>query len=139
MLPVWRSDDSSYGGLTIPSTREATGRAALVARTAWRINDGFDRYNQDFRRITARAKKRFVARDWKGQMADIARRVELYEQWAQRTVKHLHTDLGDQITDHKLWEAVREYFGRRIEDIPDAGFAKTFYNSITRRVFGTRG
>lgn len=111
----------------------------MVARTAWRISDGFDRYNQDFRRITARAKKRFVARDWKGQMADIARRVELYEQWAQRTVKHLHNELGDEFADHQLWEAVREYFGQRIEEIPDAGFAKTFYNSITRRVFGTRG
>jgi isocitrate dehydrogenase kinase/phosphatase len=89
--------------------------------------------------VTSRARRRFEQRDWKGQMADIAARVELYETWARRTVGQLRRDLGDDFADHDFWPAVREAFGLRVEAMPDAGFMKTFFNSITRRVFGTRG
>ena len=106
---------------------------------ARRIHEGFERYNQQFRRITNRARRRFEQRDWKGQMADIAARIELYEHWARRTVDGLADDLGPQLTDHALWPAIREYYGLRVGAMPDAGFMKTFFNSITRRVFGTRG
>ncbi len=110
-----------------------------VAAAACCIHDGFIRYNRQFRRITARAGRRFEERDWKGQMADIAARVELYELWAGRTVKALNAELGDDLAGHSFWAEVRECFGLRVEAVPDAGFMKTFFNSITRRVFGTRG
>ena len=121
------------------SESPATRQGELVAATAQCIYDGFIRYNRQFRRITARAKTRFEQRDWKGQMADIAARIELYELWAKRTVKRLERDLGTGITEHDFWAEVRDYFGLRVEAVPDAGFMKTFFNSITRRVFGTRG
>lgn len=111
----------------------------LAAAAARCIYDGFLRYNQQFRRITARDKTRFEQRDWKGQMADIAARIELYELWANRTVKTLQRDLGPTYADHAFWADVRDYFGLRVDAVPDAGFMKTFFNSITRRVFGTRG
>jgi len=110
-----------------------------VAAAARRIHEGFERYNQQFRRITSRAARRFEQRDWKGQMADIAARIELYEQWVRRTVDGLPEDLGEQLSDHALWPSIREYYGLRVASMPDAGFMKTFFNSITRRVFGTRG
>ena len=34
---------------------------------------------------------------------------------------------------------VREVFARQIEGVPDAEFTKTFFSSITRRLFGTVG
>ena len=34
---------------------------------------------------------------------------------------------------------MRDHYGSRIEDVPDAGFMKTFFNSISRRTFGTVG
>ncbi len=114
-------------------------REQSVAEAARRIHDGFDRYNRQFRRITDRARRRFEQRDWKGQLADIAARVELYEQWAKRTVEALRRELGPQVTDHGLWPDIRDYYGQRVEAMPDAGFMKTFFNSITRRVFGTVG
>lgn len=114
-------------------------REQLVAEAARRIHDGFDRYNRQFRRITDRARRRFERRDWKGQLADIAARVELYEQWARRTVQALRGELGAHFSDHDLWPEIRDYYGRRVEAMPDAGFMKTFFNSITRRVFGTIG
>ncbi|WP_067562420.1 bifunctional isocitrate dehydrogenase kinase/phosphatase [Halofilum ochraceum] len=114
-------------------------RDALVAEAARRIHDGFERYNLQFRRITDRARRRFEERDWKGQFEDIAARVELYERWANRTERTLRASLGDHVTDHDLWPDIRACFGLRVEAMPDAGFMKTFFNSITRRIFGTLG
>jgi len=114
-------------------------RYQRVATAARCIHDGFLAYNRSFREITARAGRRFEERDWKGQMADIAARVELYELWAQRTVETLQHEIGDELAGHAFWAEVRECFGRRVEAVPDAGFMKTFFNSITRREFGTRG
>ncbi|RZU98597.1 bifunctional isocitrate dehydrogenase kinase/phosphatase [Spiribacter vilamensis] len=114
-------------------------RYQQVATAARCIHDGFLEYNRAFREITARAGRRFEERDWKGQMADIAARVELYELWAGWTVESLRTALGDDLANADYWAEVRECFGLRVEAVPDAGFMKTFYNSITRRVFGTRG
>lgn len=114
-------------------------RDALVAEAARRIHTGFERYNLQFRRITDRARRRFEERDWKGQFEDIAARVELYERWANRTERTLRASLGDRVADHDLWPDIRACFGLRVEAMPDAGFMKTFFNSITRRIFGTLG
>lgn len=122
-----------------PADHPLSASRPLVAAAARRIHRGFEQYNRQFRRITTRARRRFEHRDWKGQMADIALRIELYETWARRTVKGLRQDLGEQLLDHDLWPAIREYYGLRVGAMPDAGFMKTFFNSITRRVFGTRG
>lgn len=111
----------------------------LVAEAAKQIYDGFERYNRQFRRITDRARWRFEQRDWKGQLEDIAARVELYEYWASRTERALRRRLGQRVTDHDLWPEIRAYYGQRVEAVPDAGFMKTFFNSITRRIFGTSG
>ncbi|MDZ7748171.1 MAG: bifunctional isocitrate dehydrogenase kinase/phosphatase [Halofilum sp. (in: g-proteobacteria)] len=103
------------------------------------IHDGFVQYNRAFKRVTDRAKRRFEQRDWQGQFRDIAERVELYEQWASRTERALRKHLGESVRDHGLWQDIRGYFGERVEGVPDAGFMKTFFNSITRRIFGTVG
>ena len=113
--------------------------ARRVAEAARRIHDGFERYNRQFRRITDRARQRFEERDWQGQFHDIAARVELYEHWANRTERSIRDWLGERVTDHGLWPEIRAYYGWRVEAMPDAGFMKTFFNSITRRIFGTVG
>lgn len=106
---------------------------AAVALCARLIYDGFIDYNRRFAAITARAARRFEQRDWKGQFHDIAERVELYEQ----SVSAVHRDMTRQVTadlcDTDFWAATRDYVGSRLEGVPDAGFMKTFFNSITRR------
>ncbi|MGB0721962.1 MAG: bifunctional isocitrate dehydrogenase kinase/phosphatase [Gammaproteobacteria bacterium] len=109
------------------------------ARCAQLIYDGFTRYNKRFKKITDRARWRFEHRDWKGQIGDIRERVELYETWVQKTDAVLREEIGPVVHDREFWEQVRFYFGSRLENVPDAGFMKTFYNSITRRLFGTVG
>ncbi|OGT79265.1 MAG: bifunctional isocitrate dehydrogenase kinase/phosphatase [Gammaproteobacteria bacterium RIFCSPLOWO2_02_FULL_61_13] len=116
-----------------------TTSGKIVAESAQLIYDGFVRYNENFQRVTARARKRFETRDWKGVQEDLIGRVELYEKSVRRIVVTLQKNLGPRATDHRLWNDIRWYFGQRVQNIPDAGFTKTFFNSVTRRIFGTIG
>jgi len=111
----------------------------LITGSSQIIYDGFVQYNNAFHRITRRARTRFEKRDWKGHQQDIVERVDLYEKTVRRIVLALRRQLGPRVKDRKLWFNLREYFGRRLEKVPDAGFIKTFFNSVTRRIFGTVG
>ena len=110
-----------------------------VARCSRLIYEGFERYNRQFRRITDRARRRFEERDWKGQIQDIGERVELYDKWCLKIQLQLRRELKGAIDRRERWRRVRDHYGSRIENVPDAGFMKTFFNSISRRTFGTVG
>jgi isocitrate dehydrogenase kinase/phosphatase len=103
------------------------------------VYDGFSQYNRQFKRITDRARRRFEERDWKGQIKDIGERVELYDKWCLKTRQQLKKELRSELNDRELWHQLRDYFGSRLENVPEAGFMKTFFNSISRRIFGTIG
>ena len=110
-----------------------------VARCSRLIYEGFERYNRQFRRITDRARRRFEERDWKGQIQDIGERVELYDKWCMKIQLRLRRGLKGDVDRRDCWRQVRDHYGSRIENVPDAGFMKTFFNSISRRTFGTVG
>ena len=38
-----------------------------------------------------------------------------------------------------MWAAIRRHFDAQIAGLPDSEFTKTFFSSITRRLFGTVG
>ena len=111
----------------------------LIAECSQIIYDGFIRYNNNFYRLTKRARRRFEQCDWQGHQQDIVDRVDLYEKSVCRIVLVLRHNLGPRVNDHALWNGIRTYFGDRLNKVPDAGFIKTFFNSITRRIFGTVG
>lgn len=111
----------------------------IIAQSAMSIYNGFQRYNEDFNRITIRARRRFEQRDWQGHQQDLVDRVDLYEKSVRRIVMGLRKSLGPRVTDHTLWKDIRWYYGQRIQNIPDAGFMKTYFNSVTRRIFDTLG
>ena len=110
-----------------------------AARCSRLIYEGFERYNRQFRRITDRARRRFEERDWKGQIQDIGERLELYDKWCLKIQLQLRRELKGEIDRRDRWRRVRDHYGSRIENVPDAGFMKTFFNSISRRTFGTVG
>ena len=112
---------------------------AHVARCAKLIYDGFIAYNNQFAAITARAARRFEQRDWKGQFRDIAERVELYEQSVCAAHRKVTEQFAADLNDADFWAATRDYVGSRLAGVPDAGFMKTFFNSITRRCRHTVG
>ncbi len=111
----------------------------LIAECSQIIYDGFIRYNSDFHRMTKRARTRFEQRDWKGHQQDIVDRIDLYEKSVRRAVLALRTLLDYRVNDEHLWHEIRSYFSDRLNEVPDNDFIKTFFNSTTRRIFGTEG
>jgi isocitrate dehydrogenase kinase/phosphatase len=106
---------------------------------ARQIADAFARYNAEFRTITRRAPLRFDERDWKGGQRDAVQRIELYEQFVNQTVAELRLSLGEQAQHRPLWRQIRGEFAALISAFPDTEFTKTFFSSISRRLFGTVG
>jgi isocitrate dehydrogenase kinase/phosphatase len=116
--------------------KEVNEPASVAAR---RIAGAFVEYNAEFRAITRRAPVRFDTCDWKGSQRDAVERIELYDRFVASTVAELKALLGSQAEDRALWTRIRADFAQRIEGLPDAEFTKTFFSSISRRLFGTVG
>jgi len=106
---------------------------------ARRIVEAFAHYNAEFRAITRRAPLRFDARDWRGSQRDAVERIELYDHFVNQTVAALRVALGTAATERSLWRQIRADFAALITDLPDPEFTKTFFSSISRRLFGTVG
>jgi isocitrate dehydrogenase kinase/phosphatase len=111
----------------------------IVPLAARRIAAAFVQYNAEFRAITRRAPLRFDGRDWKGSQRDAVERIELYDRYVAHTVAELRALLGEQARDRDLWTRIRADFAARIADLADTEFTKTFFSSISRRLFGTVG
>src|SRR6516162_3502031 len=103
------------------------------------IVEAFARYNAEVRAITRRAPQRFDARDWKGSQRDAVERIELYDQFVNQTIAALRLALGARAADRSLWRQIHGEFATQIVALPDPEFTKTFFSSISRRLFGTVG
>ncbi len=103
------------------------------------IAAAFADYNAEFRAITRRAPQRFEARDWRGSQRDAVERIELYDRFVKATAEQVKVDLGEPARDAAFWRASKATFTALIEELPDSEFTKTFFSSVTRRLFGTVG
>src|SRR5688572_26366489 len=117
----------------------ASSRDALVDECAAALVQAFADYNAEFRAITRRAPQRFEARDWRGSQRDAVERIELYDKCVNRAVAHMRERLGEDATERALWSSVKRRFTELIDQLTDLEFDKTFFNSVTRRTFGTIG
>jgi len=106
---------------------------------ARRIVEAFGHYNAEFRAITRRAPLRFDARDWRGSQRDAVERIELYDHFVNQTIAELRVALGGAANERSLWQQIHRAFAAQITDLPDPEFTKTFFSSISRRLFGTVG
>ena len=113
--------------------------SALAQDCARQIVDAFAHYNAEFRAITRRAPRRFDARDWRGSQQDAIERIGLYDRFVNQTIAELRLRLGARALDRSLWRQIHGAFGERITDLTDPEFTKTFFSSISRRLFGTVG
>jgi isocitrate dehydrogenase kinase/phosphatase len=116
-----------------------TADAALARDCGRHIAESFAAYNAEFRAITRRAPLRFDSRDWKGSQRDAVERIDLYDRFVDRTAAELRLRLRERALDRALWVQTRQRFAAQIEGLPDNEFTKTFFSSITRRLFGTVG
>src|SRR5579863_891204 len=101
--------------------------------------EAFAAYNAEFRAITRRAPLRFDSRDSKGAQRDHVERIELYDRCVNQTIAELRLALGAAAHERALWREVRREFAVQIATLPDPEFTKTFFSSISRRLFGTVG
>jgi isocitrate dehydrogenase kinase/phosphatase len=106
---------------------------------ARQIADAFVHYNAEFRAITRRAPLHFDARDWRGGQRDAVERIELYDRCVKETIAELEVTLGAEAQNRELWRRIREEFALQVAALPDTEFTKTFFSSISRRLFGTVG
>jgi isocitrate dehydrogenase kinase/phosphatase len=117
----------------------AGNREQLAADTAAVIVAGFEEYNNEFRSITRRARRRFEEREWQLGQRDAVERIELYDQRVERCVAGLVGRMGALIADESLWAEIKTRYGALITDRADREFYKTFFNSVTRKIFSTVG
>ena len=118
-----------------PAVREpltAKDHAALIA-------DHFRQYNEEFGRITRRAALNFLSEDWQTAQLDAVARIELYELRVARGVAAIASQLGSKRTDVALWIETKRAYEVIVARRPDSDFYRTFFNSVTRDLFGTVG
>ena len=99
----------------------------------------FEEYNAEFTRITRRAARHFMSRDWHAARADAVQRIELYELHVSNAIEAVRQQLGAAIDDRELWVEIKRHYALQIAGLPDSDFYRTFLNSITRDVFATVG
>jgi isocitrate dehydrogenase kinase/phosphatase len=103
------------------------------------IVEAFAHYNAEFRAITRRAPLRFDSRDFRAGQQDAIERILLYDRFVNQTIVELRARLGPRALERSLWRQIRSAFAERITALPDPEFTKTFFSSISRRLFATVG
>lgn len=121
------------------SPASPAAQPASAHECARRIAEAFAQYNGAFRAITRRAPARFEAGDWKASQHDRVERIELYDRFVERTVAEVRALLGESALERVLWRQIRAAFAVEIASLPDAAFPKTYFSSVSRRLFGTIG
>ncbi|MFQ5435086.1 MAG: bifunctional isocitrate dehydrogenase kinase/phosphatase [Anaerolineae bacterium] len=111
----------------------------LANLSARAILDGFETYQNEFRRITECAKQRFETRDWAGMQTDAAERLQLYKRVVDPTVDGVLDLLGERPNQKLIWASMKAVYSGLITNLDNWELAETFFNSITRRIFATVG
>ncbi|MHC1480692.1 bifunctional isocitrate dehydrogenase kinase/phosphatase [Frateuria aurantia] len=109
------------------------------AAAAALVLDAFEDYNARFSDITRRARRHFERRDWRQSMADMRARISLYDECIRETQGRLDSLLDDGIRSRALWSSMRLEYAARLNDKLDAELYKTWFSTLSRRNFHTRG
>ena len=129
-------------GATDPGNR-ATGEVAEGHRAAGEvarvIHGAYERWLHGYEEITRRARERFERRDWRGAQADATARLALYRIHLDGALADVQDILEDAVLERTRWAAVKARHQDGVTGRPDAELARTFFNSVTRRIFSTVG
>ena len=119
-----------------PSTLAPDRRAE---RAADAVAHAFVTLRHRFDALTARAADHFASRDWRRGNRDASARLLVYSRQTNAAVRWVRETMSNRLRDRALWSEVRARFANHIADRTDHEVAATFFNSVTRRVFGTVG
>jgi len=103
------------------------------------IVEAFEIYRARLGHVIRRAKAHFEQRDWHGVQQDSVGRLDLYNTAVQEGLRRLEGRLGQALSEHSTWTALREAYAPLVAARGDAELAETFFNSFTRRLFHTVG
>ena len=117
----------------------AVSDASSAKEYAAAIADHFRGYNEEFGRITRRAALNFLAEDWHASQLDAVARIELYEERVTGCVTSLGESLHSRRADVALWSQIKRAYDVLVARRPDSDFYRTFFNSVSRDLFGTVG
>ncbi|NIM01251.1 MAG: bifunctional isocitrate dehydrogenase kinase/phosphatase [Acidobacteria bacterium] len=105
-------------------------------QTALRIHTAFRTHQEAFLELTGKARQRFVERDWHGLQHQAAARLDLYPQAVGEITA---TFEGRDRPDRSAWADIKASYIEISSGDTNAELARTFFNSVTRRVFATTG
>jgi isocitrate dehydrogenase kinase/phosphatase len=111
----------------------------LAHQAAHAIQAAFLAYHARFTQITRRAKSRFEAREWREAQGDAVERLTLYRAMVNQTVDEVSALLAGNVRNAFLWHEIKTIHSRLSEGRQDTHLARTFFNSVTRRIFTTVG
>lgn len=120
-------------------TGSERNRTRLIERAAHLIVDAFDDYNARFSDITRRAARHFDRCEWKAQQKSANQRIALYDECIAETIGRLEDRLAERLLARALWLDIHRRYAETIAERIDAELYKTFFNTLTRRLFKTRG
>lgn len=113
--------------------------AELAQHLSDLIYDGFADYGQRFRAVTQSSRRRFEQRDWLGAQQDARERIALYDRVVLEILDQIRQLLGRQVHAVPLWSTARDCYEARLGSAIDRELNKTFFNSVSRRLFQTIG
>jgi isocitrate dehydrogenase kinase/phosphatase len=111
----------------------------LAQHAAAQLRASFDDYNRRFRDITQRARGRFERREWAPMQADLVERIEMYDRCVAEASDALLQTLRERAGERAVWARIKLAFDAEIAGLLDGELYQTYYNTLTRRFFKTRG
>jgi isocitrate dehydrogenase kinase/phosphatase len=111
----------------------------LTHRAASIIWEAFAGYRRGIHALMQRAPLHFEAQDWHRLQADALERLYLLDPYITLAVQHIRPLLGERLKEKALWIELKAAYAERCHGQPAGEVAKSFFTSITRRVFGTVG
>ncbi len=137
VTPEAAQTGSARAGSAPAEAAQAGGSAAKSYASL--IAEHFRLYNEEFGRITRRAAAHFLNEAWQAAQLDAVERIELYENRVARCVALLGEKLQGHRTDAAAWIEIKRAYETLVARRPDGDFYNTFFNSVTRDLFGTVG
>jgi isocitrate dehydrogenase kinase/phosphatase len=123
----------------VPEAPPAAVEGTAARTCTLLIAERFREYNEEFGRITRRAARHFIHEDWAAAQRDAVARIELYEKCVSACVAAVAALLGAERTELSLWSDIKRGYETLVARRPDSDFYSTFFNSVTRDLFGTVG
>ena len=111
----------------------------LSAAAAQFVQEAFLQHTAHFRRLTLQARDHFERQEALAGRRDAVARLDLYRAAVTVAAAGLHRRLGAKFLDRATWRAIKNEYAERVGDRGDAEIARTFFNSVTRRLFTTVG